>query len=111
GLIGQRLGGRTTFVLIGLIAFAASLATPLLPLALGGGALLAGLLAAQFVLGAAQGPIFPVSAGIFEAWFTSDKWALVQGAQSMGLQLGAALAAPLIAVLMDAFGWQRALVW
>jgi len=111
GLIGQRLGGRRTFVLISLLAFAAALATPLLPLLLGGAALLAGLLAAQFVLGAAQGPIFPVSAGIFEAWFTSDKWALVQGVQSMGLQLGAALAAPLIAVLMSQFGWQRALVW
>ena len=58
------------------------------------------LLLAQLVLGLAQGPIFPVSAGVFEAWFSADKWSLVQGVQSMGLQLGAALA-PLADRLAD----------
>ena len=111
GLLGQRLGARLTFVIIGLIAFAATLATPLLPWVLAGAALFAALLVVQFVLGAAQGPIFPVCAGVFEAWFRPEKWSLVQGVQSMGLQLGAALAPPLIASLMFGFGWQRALVW
>jgi ACS family glucarate transporter-like MFS transporter len=111
GLLGQRLGARLTFVLIGLVAFAAALATPLLPWLLAGAALVAGLHVAQFVLGAAQGPIFPVSAGVFEVWFTPDKWPFVQGVQSMALGLGAALAPPLIAQLMSAFDWQRALLW
>ena len=111
GLLGLRLGARLTFVIIGLIAFAATLATPLLPWVLGGAALFTALLSVQFVLGAAQGPIFPVCAGVFEAWFNPEKWSLVQGVQSMGLQLGAALAPPLIASLMLGFGWQRALVW
>jgi ACS family glucarate transporter-like MFS transporter len=111
GLLGQRLGARLTFVIIGLIAFTATIATPLLPWVLGGTALFVALLSVQFVLGAAQGPIFPVCAGVFEAWFRPDKWSLVQGVQSMGLQLGAALAPPLIASLMLGFGWQRALVW
>jgi MFS transporter, ACS family, glucarate transporter len=111
GVIGQRLGARLMFVIIGLVAFAATVATPLAPLLLTGAALFAVLAAAQLVLGASQGPIFPVSAGVFETWFTPDKWPLVQGLQSMGLGLGAALTPPLIAWLMSAFGWQRALAW
>jgi len=111
GIIGQRVGARWMFVIISLIAFAATLGTPLAPLVLGGTGLFAALLAAQLLLGASQGPIFPVSAGVFEAWFPSRQWPLVQGLQSMGLQLGAALTPPLIASLMVSFGWQRALAW
>ena len=111
GVIGQRVGARWMFVIIGLAAFAATLSTPLAPLLLTGTALFAALLAAQLLLGASQGPIFPVSAGVFEAWFPSRQWPLVQGLQSMGLGLGAALTPPLIASLMASFGWQRALAW
>jgi MFS transporter, ACS family, glucarate transporter len=111
GVIGQRLGARLMFVVIGFIALAATLVTPLAPLLLGGSTLFVVLIAAQALLGAAQGPIFPVSTGVFETWFTPQKWPLVQGLQSMGLQLGAALTPPLIAWLMSAFDWQRALFW
>jgi MFS transporter, ACS family, glucarate transporter len=111
GVIGQRLGARRMFVIIGLLAFAATLSTPLAPLLLAGSALFGVLLAVQLVLGASQGPVFPVSAGVFETWFTPDQWPLVQGLQSMGLQLGAAFSPPLIAWLMSAFDWQRALAW
>lgn len=111
GLLGQRFGARLTFVAIGLVAFAAMLVMPLAPVLFTGATLLAVLLAAQLLLGLAQGPIFPVSAGVFEAWFRPVRWPLVQGVQSMGLQLGAALAPLLIAPLMSSFGWQRALLW
>ena len=111
GIIGQRVGARRMFVIISLLAFAATLSTPLAPLFLTGSALVAALLAAQLLLGASQGPIFPVSAGVFETWFPARQWPLVQGLQSMGLQLGAALTPPLISSLMSSFGWQRALAW
>jgi sugar phosphate permease len=111
GVIGQRVGARRMFVIISLLAFAATLSTPLLPLLLTGGALVTALRAAQLLLGASQGPIFPVSAGVFETWFPARQWPLVQGLQSMGLQLGAALTPPIIATLMSSFGWQRALAW
>jgi MFS transporter, ACS family, glucarate transporter len=111
GVIGQRLGARLMFVVIGLIAFASCLVTPLAPLVLQGSALLGVLLAAQLMAGAAQGPIFPVSTGVFQTWFTPDKWPLVQGLQSMGLGLGASFTPPLIAWLMTAFDWRRALAW
>jgi MFS transporter, ACS family, glucarate transporter len=111
GVLGQRLGARRTFVIIGLVACAASVATPLAPLLLAGAALFAALAALQLLLGASQGPVFPVSAGVFQTWFAPDRWPLVQGLQSMGLQLGAAVTPPLIAWLMSAFDWQRALLW
>jgi len=111
GVIGQRLGARRMLVIISLLAFAATLSTPLLPLLLTGSALVVALRGAQLLLGAAQGPIFPVSTGVFETWFPARQWPLVQGLQSMGLQLGAALTPSLIAPLMSSFGWQRALAW
>ena len=111
GVLGQRLGARRLFALMSCIAVLAMLVLPLAPLAFGGLALLVVLGSAQLVLGAAQGPIFPVSAGVFEAWFTPQRWSLVQGLQSMGLQLGAAAAPPLIGMLMSAYGWQRAVFW
>ncbi|HYK99750.1 MAG TPA: MFS transporter [Steroidobacteraceae bacterium] len=111
GVLGQRLGARRSFVIISLIALAAYVATPLAPLLTAGAALFAMLAVLQLLLGAAQGPVFPVSAGVFQTWFTPDKWPLVQGLQSMGLQLGAAVMPPLITWLMDAFDWQRALLW
>ena len=109
GIIGQRLGARAMFVIIGLIAFFATLATPLAPLLLTGSALFGTLAAAQLVMGAAQGPIFPVSTGVFETWFRADQWPLVQGLQSLGLGLGAALTPPLIAYLMSVLDWQWAM--
>lgn len=111
GVLGQRLGARRSFIVISLIALAAYVATPLAPFLLAGASLLAMLAALQLVLGAAHGPVFPVSAGVFQAWFAPDKWPLVQGLQSMGLQLGAAVMPPLITSLIYFFDWQRALLW
>jgi len=111
GVIGQHLGARRTFVVIGLLAFAATLATPLIPYLLPSAALFVALLTAQALLGVAQGPIFPVCAGVFEAWFPPKRWTLVQGLQTMGLGLGAALTPPLIETLTLRMGWQRALIW
>jgi MFS transporter, ACS family, glucarate transporter len=98
-------------VVIGLIAIASCLVVPLAPLLLSGGALFAVLLAAQLILGSSQAPQFPVATGVFEVWFTPKHWPLVQGLQSMGLQLGATLTPPLVAWLMVTFDWRRALVW
>ncbi len=111
GILGQRLGARVTWVLIGAVAFVSTLAMPVAPLLLTGTALFAVLLLAQFLFGASQGPIFPVSSGVFESWFPARQWPLVQGLSSTGANLGAALVPPLVAWLMLEFGWQRALMW
>ena len=81
------------------------------PEVLTGSALFVVLFAMQFLLGAGQGPTFPVSTGVFETWFPARHWALVQGLQTMGLGLGGALAPPFIAALMTTIGWQKALWW
>lgn len=111
GILGQRWGARRTFIFIGLVAFAAMLTTSMAPYVLGGQGLFIALLSAQLLLGLAQGAIFPVSAGVFESWFPARHWALVQGLQSMALQLGAALTGPVIASLMQTMGWQRAVFY
>ncbi|HWG70096.1 MAG TPA: MFS transporter [Steroidobacteraceae bacterium] len=111
GVFGQRLGARTTFVVIGLAAFAATVATPLAPFWLSGGVLFAVFLALQMLLGVSQAALFPVSAGVFEAWFPPHRWAFVQGFQTMGLNLGAAVTQPLVSSLMSGYGWQQALLW
>jgi MFS transporter, ACS family, glucarate transporter len=111
GIFGQRLGARRTFVIIGIAAFLATVATPLAPYALTGPGLFAALLLLQLLLGSSQAAIFPVSAGVFEVWFPQRRWAFVQGLQTMGLGLGAAVTPPLIAHLMSAIGWQQALLW
>jgi ACS family glucarate transporter-like MFS transporter len=111
GVIGQRLGGRRMFVLIGIVAFLATILVPLAPLMLSGTALFITFVALQLLLGAAQGPVFPVSSGVMERWFPSTQWASIQGLQVMGFQLAAALTPPLIASLMSSLGWQQALLW
>lgn len=111
GALGQRLGARSMYVLTGLIAFAATVGTPLAPLLLNSAGLFLALLFFQLLLGVAQGPFFPVSAGVLERWFRPHQWPLLQGLQSMGLGFGSALTPPLIAWLMASFGWQRALLW
>ena len=107
GVLGQRVGARRTFVIIGLLAFAATLATPIVPTFLGGSGLFVALLLAQLVLGLSQGAIFPVSAGVFESWFPEKRWAFVQGLQTMGLNLGAMVTPPLIVTLTLRVGWRQ----
>src|SRR5262249_30911941 len=41
----------------------------------------------------------------------ANRWALGQGLQTLGSQVGAALAPPVLVMLMQAFGWQHALFW
>jgi ACS family glucarate transporter-like MFS transporter len=111
GVLGQRLGARLTFVIIGLLAFVATIATPIVPEFLSGTALFMALCVAQFALGLSQGAIFPVSAGVFEGWFPETRWAFVQGLQTMGLNFGLVVTPPLIELLTLRFGWRQALIW
>ena len=111
GLYGQRVGARHALVITGHVAVAATVVLPLAPAILSGTALFAVLLAVQFALGAAHAPFFPVSAGVFEAWLPTRRWAFAIGLQTLGCQIGAAVAPPIIVFLMQAFGWQRALFW
>jgi ACS family glucarate transporter-like MFS transporter len=111
GVIGQRLGARWMFTLIGLVAFLATVLTPVAPAVMSGEALFIALLGLQLVMGLAQGALFPVSSGVMETWFRPERWALLQGMQSMALQFAAAATPPMVAYLMSTLGWQQALFW
>jgi ACS family glucarate transporter-like MFS transporter len=111
GRLGQRFGARSTLAVAGAIAVAATIATPLEPVVLTGAALFAALFLSQFTLGLAQAPLWPVGAGVVRAWLPARRWGLANGIQSMGAQLGAAIAPALIVALTLAIGWQRALFW
>ncbi len=111
GVFGQRWGARRMFSAIGVASVLCIVATVLAPDLMSGSSLFAVLFALQFLLGVGQAPTFPVSTGVFETWFPPRQWPVVQGLQTLGLGFGGALAPPLVAALMVAFGWQRALLW
>ncbi|MGO9930731.1 MAG: MFS transporter [Steroidobacteraceae bacterium] len=111
GVIGQRFGARITFTVIGIVAFLATVLTPLAPHVLQGGALIGMLFALQLMMGLAQAAIFPVGSGVMEAWFRPEKWAIIQGLQTMGMQFAAGATPPIVAYLMNSVGWQKALFW
>ena len=111
GIFGQWIGARKALVISGLVAFVAAIATPLAPMALTGAALLAALMLMRMVQGIAHAPLFPVSTGAIETWFPVGRWGFPNGLQVSGLQLGSAAATPMIALLMQAYGWKNALIW
>ena len=111
GILGQRWGARRTFVIIGVASVFCILGTIVAPFYLSGISLLGALCVAQFLMGVAQAPTFPVSTGVFETWFQPRSWPMIQGLQTMGLGLGAALAPPFVTLLMTSIGWQQALLW
>jgi MFS transporter, ACS family, glucarate transporter len=109
GVYGQRRGARRTFVVIGLVSYAAVITTAVVPGILTGYFVFGVMLLAQLVLGIAQAPVFPVSAGVFEAWFPVGRWSLVLGVQALGMNLGAAFTPPVISQLMTTVGWREAI--
>jgi ACS family glucarate transporter-like MFS transporter len=111
GMFGQRFGARRTFVIISLVAFMAMMALPVAPELFAAKVLFAVLFGSQLVLGVAQAAIFPVSAGVFADWFPPRRWAFVQGLQTMGMQLGAAITPAVVTPLMIMGGWQWAVAW
>jgi ACS family glucarate transporter-like MFS transporter len=109
GLLAQRIGARyTTFACV-LLSTLATAATGFAPGVASGATLLVILIVARAVNGIALGPLFPANAGVVQAWFPPQRWALMNGLQVTGLSLGAAVAPPLLAAIMQAYGWPAAL--
>lgn len=111
GVLGQVIGARRAYTALSLVSFIAIMMTPLAPWVLGGTALFVVLLLAQALLGLAQSMVFPMFAGVAEAWFPPRRWALVNGLQTAGMNIGAAMTPPLIVYLERGYGWQGALLW
>ena len=109
-LFGQRFGARKTIAFFGLMTVAASILTATSPLIAAAGLVFTILLIARSVLGVAQGGLFPVASGTIRLWYPVASWGSMVGLMVTGLWAGAATASPLVAWLMQAFGWQAALL-
>ncbi|HXV39923.1 MAG TPA: MFS transporter [Steroidobacteraceae bacterium] len=110
-LVGQVVGARRMLTAIGLTTAIASVLTASAPLVAATGVIFITLLMARGVLGAAQAALFPVVSGTIRHWYPVGTWSSLQGLTVTGLWFGAAAASPLIAWLMQAYGWQKALVY
>jgi ACS family glucarate transporter-like MFS transporter len=109
GLFGQWYGPRRALALIavswGVLTFLTGFA-PALMAASATGAMVS-LIVVRFLLGAANAPIFTISAGAFANWFPPGHWAFPNAAQSVGLTLGQAAIGPLVTLLIVKFGWRE----
>ncbi len=65
---------------------------------------------ARSLLGVAHGGLFPVEAGTIRHWYPVTRWSSMLGLLVTGLWTGAAIASPLVASLMQAYGWQAAIL-
>ncbi|OIJ65369.1 MFS transporter [Streptomyces mangrovisoli] len=101
GLLADRV--RPRWLLLGM-AVAWSLTQT--PMALGGG--VAALVVSRIVLGAAEGPAFPVAQHTALAWFPDHRRNLPGALISVGVTLGVVLAAPGLTWVIEHHGWRAA---
>jgi ACS family glucarate transporter-like MFS transporter len=99
GALADRLGGRG--VLTTVVA-AWSLFTGLTALAWS----FASLLVVRFLFGAGEAGAFPGMAKVVYSWIPVGERGLVKGINFSGARIGAAVAMPLIAGLIDGIGWK-----
>ena len=109
-LIGQRFGARWTITAFGLLTVIASVLTAAAPFIAAAGLMFTSLVLARSLLGVAQGGLFPVASGTIRYWYPVTAWSSMVGLMVTGLWSGAATASPLVAWLMQAYGWQAALL-
>ncbi len=107
GLFGVKLGPRRAMAIIMLLWGLLIVAT------VGAGSIAAStttivvaLIAVRFLVGVVHAPIYPLTGAVVERWFPIGSWALPNGLSSTGLTLGFAAVAPLLALLITAYGWR-----
>ncbi len=110
-LLGEKFGPRLVLAGIGLTTIIASVLTASAPLIAAFGVMFTALLLARGLLGVAQGGLFPVITGGIQFWFPVRSWCSMLGLSVTGLWLGAAVTTPLVAWLMQSYGWQAALIF
>ena len=108
GLFGQRVGARHGTLACIALSLTGTAAFALAPAFAAGTLVFVLFCGARLLVGVAQGPLFPINAGLTQAWFPPRRWGLMNGLQVMGLSLGAAATPPLVSQLMTSHGWQFA---
>jgi ACS family glucarate transporter-like MFS transporter len=109
GLFGQAMGPRIALTVILVLWSLFTFLSGILPgtLLTSPGSIFAGLLVVRFLLGASQGPVFPIVGGTVAAWFPPSRWAFPNALSSAALNVGAALTGPLVAWMMVSLGWRE----
>lgn len=65
------------------------------------------MLIIRFLFGAGEAGAFPALSKVVYNWFPVKERGIVQGINFSGSRIGAALGLPLVAVLIDIFGWRH----
>ena len=102
GLLADRVRPKVLLLAMALLWSVAQV-----PAALGGG--LAVLLASRVVLGAAEGPAFPVAQQAALSWFPNHRRNLPGALVTLGVTLGVITAAPGLTWVIHHHGWRSAL--
>ena len=112
GIFGDKVGPRKALAVIAGLWSIAMLLTVLVPgpAVVSGAVMLGSLMAARFLVGVVQAPIFPVTNIAISRWFPVGGWALPTGLSSTGLTLGFAASAPVMAWLIAEYGWRTAFI-
>jgi ACS family D-galactonate transporter-like MFS transporter len=101
GFLANRIGTKILMLVMGLVWAAA-----LLPMSVA--ASFEMLLASRVVLGAAEGPAFPVAVHSIYKWFGNQRRALPTSVVASGAAFGTGLMAPLITWIIVHYGWHAA---
>ncbi len=109
GLLGDVIGARRALTILAALWGVLNLLVAFVPGTAAGSAtaVVLALMTLRFLMGAAQAPLFPIIGGGTTChWFPVSGWALPNALQNFGATFGAAAAGPLIAWLMERFGWR-----
>jgi ACS family glucarate transporter-like MFS transporter len=109
GLLGDVIGARRALTILVLLWALLNLLVAFVPGTAAGSAtaVVLVLMTLRFLMGAAQAPLFPIiGGGTTGHWFPVSGWAFPNALQNFGATFGAAAAGPLIAWLMERFGWR-----
>jgi MFS transporter, ACS family, glucarate transporter len=113
GLLGDVIGARRALTILAALWGVFNLLVAFVPGTAAGSAtaVVLALMTLRFLMGAAQAPLFPIIGGGTTChWFPVSGWALPNALQNFGATFGAAAAGPLIAWLMERFGWRASFV-
>jgi ACS family glucarate transporter-like MFS transporter len=113
GLFGDRFGSRRALTMLAVAWGVLNLGVGLMPASnlAPGTVVLLGLILLRFLMGVAQAPFFPLTGGGMTCnWFPVSGWGFAGSFQNAGLTFGSAATGPLIAWLMDRYGWRQSFV-
>jgi ACS family glucarate transporter-like MFS transporter len=107
GMLGDRFGPRRVLTVIAVLWFVFTAATAFVPgLESTTGVIVASLILVRFLVGAVHAPVYPATNPAIINWFPVGGWSLPNGLSTMGVTLGVAFSAPVLAWSIPEFGWR-----